>query len=85
MGKLQNPSTELGINKTLPLLKRERNEESFGNCGRVAVVPVVVEPVGVPVPPVAVPDEVTDVEVAVPVAVMYEALSIPLPIEYSPS
>jgi len=58
---------------------------SCGNRGGVVVVPVVVEPVGVPVPPVAIPDEVTDVEVAVPVAVMYEAPSIPLLIEYSPS
>ena len=62
-----------------------RNEKSFGNRGGVAVVPVIVKPVEVPVPPVAVPDEVTDVEVAVPVAVVYEAPPIPLLIESSPS
>jgi len=71
--------------KTQPRQGGARNEKSFGHRGRVVVVPVVVEPVGVPVPPVAVPVEVTDVEVAVPVAVMYEAPSIPLLIEYSPS
>ena len=71
--------------KTQPRRSGARNEKSFGHRGGVVVVPVVVEPVGVPVPPVAVPVEVTDVEVAVPVAVVYEAPSIPLLLEYSPS
>jgi hypothetical protein len=71
--------------KTQPRQGEVRNEKSFGKHSGVVVVPVVVEPVGVPVPPVAVSVEVTDVEVAVPVAVMYEAPSMPLLIEYSPS
>jgi hypothetical protein len=62
-----------------------RNEKSFGKRGGVVVVPVVVEPVEVPVPPVAVPDEVTDAEVAIPVAIMYEMPSTPPLIEHSPS
>jgi len=52
-----------------------RNEENFGNQSRVVGVPVVVEPVVVPVPPVAVPVEVTNVEVAIGVAVLCEAPS----------
>ena len=39
---------------------------------RVALVPVVVEPVVVPVPPRAVPIEVTDIGVAVGVAICME-------------
>lgn len=62
-----------------------RNKESCVNRRGVVVVPVVVEPVEVRVPPVAVPDEVTNVEVAVRVAVMYETPSIPPLIECSPS
>ena len=56
---------------------------SCGNRGRVVVVPVVVKPVVVPVPPVVVPVQVTDVEVAIGVAVAYEMPSVPLPLEYS--
>ena|GEM_PF-1549015 len=56
-------------NKTLP--RRERNEESCENRGRVIGIPVVVEPVVVPVPPAAVPVEVKDVAVAVWVAKNY--------------
>ena len=73
------------MRKTQPRQGGARNEKSFGHRGGVVVVPVVVEPVGVPVPPVAVPVEVTDAEVAVPVAVVYEVPPIPLLIEYSPS
>jgi hypothetical protein len=62
-----------------------RNKKSCVNQRRVVVIPVVVEPIEVPVPPVAVPVEVTNVEVAIPVAVMYKTPSIPLLIEYSPS
>jgi len=46
--------------KTLPTQSRERNEESCGDGRRIVVVPVIVEPVVVPIPPVAVPIEVTD-------------------------
>jgi hypothetical protein len=37
---------------------------------RVVVVPIVLEPVVVPVPPLAIPVEVPDVEVATAVAIM---------------
>ena len=57
-------------NKTPPTNSRGRNEMSYGNRSRVVGVPVIVEPVVVPVPPVVVPVEVTDVEVAIGVAVM---------------
>jgi hypothetical protein len=68
--------------KTLPK-SRERSEEICTQSRGVVAVPVVIEPVRVPVPSAVVPIEVTDVEVAVGVAVVYEASSMPLPIEYS--
>ena len=42
---------------------------SCGHRSRVVVVPVIVEPVVVPIPRTVVPIEVTDVEVAIGVAV----------------
>lgn len=50
---------------------------------RVVGVPVVVEPVVAPVPHAIVPVEVTNVEVVVGVAVLYEMPSMPSPLEYS--
>lgn len=53
-------------NKTLPIQNRERSEENCETSGEVPIVPVVVEPVRVPVPPaVIVPIEVEHVTVAV--------------------
>ena len=62
---------------------QERNEEGCPNRGGIAGVPVVVEPVVVPVPPVAAPVEVADVQEAVGVAVSYETPSKPPPLECS--
>ena len=59
------------LNKT-PLLKQGRNEESCEQSRGVVGVPVVIEPVVVPVPPIAVPVEVTNIEVAIRVAVAYK-------------
>ena len=47
---------------------------------RVVAAPVVVEPVVAPVPPVVVPVQVTDVEVAVRVAVVYRVPSVSPPL-----
>jgi hypothetical protein len=57
---------------------------SCGHRGRVVVIPVIVEPVVVPVPPIAVPIQVTDVEVAIGVAVLYKISSVPPPFEGFP-
>ncbi len=54
-----------------------------GESSRVVVVEVIVEPVVVPVPPVVVPIEVTNIQVAVRVAVLYNLPSMPPPLEYS--
>ena len=54
-----------------------------GESRGIVVVEVVVEPVVAPVPPVVVPIEVTDIQVAVRVAVLYSWPSKPLPLEYS--
>lgn len=43
---------------------------------RVLTIPVIAEPVVVPVPLLAVPVQVTDVQVAIGVAVMYRASSV---------
>ena len=51
--------------------------------GRVTRVPVIVKPVVVPVPPVTVPIEVTDIQVAIGVPIMYKIPSEPPPSEYS--
>ena len=56
------------LNKT-PRQWQGRNEESCETRGRVAGVPVVVEPVIVPVPPVAAEVQVADVQIAIRVAV----------------
>jgi hypothetical protein len=58
---------------------------SCGQRGGVVRVEVVVEPVVVPVPRTSVPVEVTDVEVAVRVAIMYRMPPLPLLLEYSQS
>ena len=55
--------------------------EGCANRRRIVLVPVVVEPVVVPVPPVAVPIEVTDAQVAVRIAVMCGVPSVSLPLE----
>jgi hypothetical protein len=62
---------------------RERSKSSCAQSRRVLDIPVVVEPVVVPVPPAIVPGEVTHVQVAVRVAVAYSVPSVPLPIESS--
>lgn len=67
------------LNKTL--LNKERNKESCGQSRGIVVVEVIVEPVVVPVPPVVVPVEVTDVEVAIGVAVLHKTPPIPPPFE----
>ena len=69
--------------KTQPRISGARSEESCAQSRRVVVVPIVVKPVVVPVPPVAVPVEVTDIEVAVSVAVSYRIPSVPPPLECS--
>ena len=69
-------------NKTPPL-KQERNKESCERSDRILEVPVVVEPIVVPVPRTVVPVEIADVEVVVRVAVMYKKPSSPLPFECS--
>ena len=56
---------------------------SCDNGSRVVVVPVIVEPVVVPVPRTIVPVQVADIDIAVRVAVMYNMPSVPLPFEYS--
>lgn len=50
-------------------LSPERNEESCEKSRRVVAIPVVVEPVIVPVPHVIVEIEVTNIEVVVRIAV----------------
>lgn len=52
-------------NKTLPPKRRERNEAICEHGRRVVDVPVVVEPVHVPVPRTVVPVQIQDVAVAV--------------------
>ncbi len=54
-----------------------------GASSRVVVVEVVVEPIVVPVPLLTVPVEVTDIQVAVRVAILYNLPSKPPPLEYS--
>lgn len=51
--------------------------------GRVVVIPAIVEPVVVRVPLSVVEVQVTDIQVAVLVAVMYRKPSAPPSIEYS--
>ena len=46
-----------------------RNEESCTQESRIVLIPVVVEPIVVPVPCVAIPVEITNVQVAIGVAV----------------
>ena len=67
----------------LPRFVRRRNKQSCVQSRRVVAVPVVVEPVDIPVPPAAVPVQIPDIQVAVRVAVAYEAPSMPPPFEYS--
>lgn len=54
---------------------------SCENRRRVVTVPVVVEPVVAPVPPTVVPVQITNVEVAIGVAVVYTASSRTLPVD----
>ena len=56
-------------NKTLPQKSWERNEITFAQSRGVVAVPVVVEPVVVRAPLAIVEVEVTDVEIAIRVAV----------------
>ena len=64
-------------NKTRPYHEAwARSEEICAQSRGVVVVPVIVEPVVVPVPPATVPVEVTDIQVAVRVAVAYGVPSI---------
>ena len=46
-------------------------------------VEIIVEPVAVPVPGLAIPVQVPDVQVAIGVAVLHRVPSLPLPLEYS--
>lgn len=60
---------EASRNKTLLIKIKERNEESYGqHHGNMLAVPIVVEPIVVPVPLVAVPVEVKHIAVAIRVA-----------------
>ena len=68
-------------NKTLPI--RERNEVSCEQSRRAVVIPVVVEPVVVPVPRPAAEVQIADIEVAVGVAALYRMPPLPPPLEYS--
>jgi hypothetical protein len=70
-------------NKTPPPKVRGRNEVSCTYRRRIAAVPVVVEPVVVPIPPVAIPVKVTDAEIAIRVAVAYREPPMSPPLEYS--
>ncbi|MBU1890365.1 hypothetical protein KJ782_02640 [Patescibacteria group bacterium] len=76
--RLERPTYKTKLSQT-----RERNEVICEDTRRVVVVPVIVEPVVVPVPPVIIPVEVTDVDIAISVAVLYSVPSMPLPFEYS--
>lgn len=67
--------------KTQPRYCGVRNEESCAHRSGVVVVPVEAEPAAVPAPPAAVPVEITDVQVAIGVAIMCEVPSMPLLIE----
>ena len=51
--------------------------------GGFVVVPVIVKPIDVPLPPVAIPVEVRDIQVTVRVAEMCQASSAALPLDYS--
>jgi len=53
------------------------------NGGRIAPVPVVLEPVGVPVPPALVPIKVEDAAVSVRVALLYGTSSASSSLECS--
>jgi hypothetical protein len=44
---------------------------------------VIVEPIGIPIPPIIVPVQIANVEVAVRVAVLYTLPSMSPPFEYS--
>jgi hypothetical protein len=58
--------TYLLLNKTPPNNKRRRNKKSCAADGRITGIPLVVEPVAVPVPlTVRVPVEIKDVAVTV--------------------
>ena len=70
-------------NKTPSARGRGRNEEICTHRGGVVAVPPVVKPVRVPVPPAVVPVQVPNIQVAVRVAVAYEAPSMPPPFECS--
>lgn len=71
-------------NTVPPDLVQGSAEETGGDRRRVLDVELVVEPVVVPVPLPVVPVEVTDVQVAIRVAVVRTAPSKPLPVECSP-
>lgn len=71
------------INKTLSF--RERNEESCGDESGIIRVPVIVEPVVVPVPGATTPAEATDIQIAIRVMVAYNKSSQTLLFEYSRS
>ncbi len=68
-------------NKTLPA--RERNEVICEQSRRVVAVPVVVEPVVVPIPRPVVEIQIANVKVAIGVAVTYRMPPLPPPLEYS--
>ena len=75
MGRLQN--------KTLPIQKRERNEVSCEHRSRISRVPVVVEPIVVLNALVTVAIQVTNIEIAIGVAVICGAPPIAPPVEFS--
>ena len=60
-------------NKTPPTQSRKRNEVSYENGRRVVVVPVVAQPIRVPVPTTVVPVQVQNVTVTVRVPKDYIA------------
>lgn len=66
-------------NKTLPV--RERNEVGCEQSRRVIAVPLIVQPVVVPIPRPIVEVQIADIQVAVRVAVAYRMPSLPPPFE----
>ena len=84
MDNFKNPSTQLGINKTLPTKSRERNKESCEHSRRIVGIPVVLKPIVVPVPLAVVPIKAKNVAVAIRTAnILYKAPSMSPPLEYS--
>ncbi len=70
-------------NKTLLTQSRERNEKNCSQSRRIVIVPIVIKPVVVPAPPVVIEIQITNIQVAVRVAVAYRASPVSPPLECS--